>query len=63
MPFRMLGLTEAARLGTSQAELKDGTTRVSGFCRANVLWNLSLPRRIQITSKRRLSFSIGTTTM
>ncbi|CAN6840029.1 unnamed protein product [Brassica oleracea var. botrytis] len=23
----LLGLTEAARLGTSQAELKDGTTR------------------------------------
>uniref|UniRef100_A0A0D3BIC9 Uncharacterized protein n=1 Tax=Brassica oleracea var. oleracea TaxID=109376 RepID=A0A0D3BIC9_BRAOL len=32
---------------------------LSGFCRANVLWNLSLPRRIQITSKRRLSFSTG----
>ncbi|CAN6923274.1 unnamed protein product, partial [Brassica oleracea] len=38
------GLTEAARLGTSQAELKDGTTRapIVWFCRANVLWNLSL---------------------
>nr|VDD33218.1 unnamed protein product [Brassica oleracea] len=28
-----------------------------GFCRANVLWNLSLLRRIQITLKRRLPFS------
>ncbi|CAN6985247.1 unnamed protein product, partial [Brassica oleracea var. botrytis] len=36
---------------------------LSGFCRANVLWNLSLSRRIQITSKRRLSFSTGTTKM
>ncbi|CAF1902619.1 unnamed protein product, partial [Brassica oleracea] len=36
---------------------------LSGFCRANVLWNLSLPRRIQITSKRRLLFSTGTTKM
>ncbi|CAN7034456.1 unnamed protein product, partial [Brassica oleracea var. botrytis] len=36
---------------------------LSGFCRTNVLWNLSLPRRIQITSKRRLSFSTGTTKM
>ncbi|KAH0859466.1 hypothetical protein HID58_087727 [Brassica napus] len=44
------GLTEAARLGTSQAELKDGTTRAP---------IVRLPRRIQITSKRWLSFSTG----
>ncbi|CAN7011069.1 unnamed protein product, partial [Brassica oleracea var. botrytis] len=36
---------------------------LSGFCRANVLWNLNLPRKIQITSKRRLSFSTCTTKM
>ncbi|KAH0875519.1 hypothetical protein HID58_072881 [Brassica napus] len=48
------GLIEAARLGTSHAELKNGTTRAPID---RVLWNLSLPRRIQITSKCRLSFS------
>ncbi|KAH0856814.1 hypothetical protein HID58_085075, partial [Brassica napus] len=37
----------------------EGQRLLFGFCRANVLWNLSLPRRIQITSKRRLSFSTG----
>ncbi|CAN6856805.1 unnamed protein product [Brassica oleracea] len=38
----LLGLTEAARLGTSQAELKDGTTR------APILRFLSCQRAMEL---------------
>ncbi|WZZ17279.1 hypothetical protein YC2023_110368 [Brassica napus] len=59
----LLAQTEAVRLCTSQAELPVRFSRMERerqehlLCRANVLQNLSLPWRIQITLKLWLSFS------